>query len=354
MENKISTSQFLLISVVLSVTYKLNNFATIIYNGYKSSTILVVIMYLLVDILTSIAVYKLAKNDFWGSLNGKRRVIMSVALTLFFVLKMLVYFSEQASFVKTYLMGEMPSWLIYIILLLPTIAFSRYMFNSLARTNELLLPIISLLLLLNLVFLRVEMKFDYNLPLLSEYTKGYNGVFSYFVWSFDSLPLIMTKIEDKREKKRRKFVGTLGYSIGILFTIMIVVFGISIYGGAFSKVDNLYVKISIFNDYNMIFGRLDWIGIICWLTCSFITNSALVIALKCSTQVMTKTRRNVSIIPLFITYFLLVFYLKDVQVVEKLAVDYFGFIMFYLFMIVMFLILFMKIWGQNGKKDTEK
>ena len=354
MENKISTSQFLLLSVVLTATFKLNNFASIIFNDYKSSTILVVIGYLFVEIATTLVIYNLAKNDFWGSLTGKRRVLLSSALTLFFVIKILVYFSEQATFVKTYLMSEMPMWLIYIILFIPPLAYSRYMFNSLARTNELLLPIISLLLLINLVFLRVEMKFDYNLPLISNYTKGYNGLFSYFIWSFDTLPLIMTKIEDKREIKRKKIVGVLGYLMGIIFTIMIVVFGISIYGGAFNKVDNLYVKISIFNDYNMMFGRLDWIGIICWLTCSFMTNSSLVIALKNSTQVMTKARKNVSIIPLVIIYFLLQFYFKDVKFIEKLAVDYFGFIVFYLYMIILFLILFLKIWGQNGKKNTEK
>ena len=354
MENKISTSQFLLLSVVLISTYKLNNFASIIYGNYKSSTILVVLMYLFVDIISTIVVYNLAKNDFFGSLSGRRRILFSIALTLFFVLKMLVYFIEQATFVKGYLMAEMPMWLVYLILFLPPLAFSRYMFNSLARTNELLLPLIALLLLLNLVFLRVELKFEYNLPLISNYTKGYNGAFSYFIWSFDTLPLITTKIEDKREIKRKKTIGIIGYVMGLLFTIMIVVFGISIYGGAFDKVDNLYVKISIFNDYNMMFGRLDWIGIICWLTCSFITNCALIIGLKCSTQVMTKTRKNVSIIPVIITYFVLLFYLRDVKLVEKLSVDYFGFIGFYLMMIVAFIVLFLQIWGHNDKKDTKK
>ena len=353
MTNKLSTSQFFLLATVLICTFKLNKFAPLIYKDFNSCTILVVTFYVLFDFLLTFFIYLLAKKDFFYSISNKRQLFLSVSLSVFIAIKLAVYFFDEGNFINNYLVKDMKIWLVYLILFVVAICFSRFGLNSLARTNEILLPLVVLLLILNLVFMRVEFKFNYTVPVLTEW-KGFNSVFSYFIYSFDSLPLIVCSIKDRNERKKKTVLSISSIILGVIFVFLIVYFGISIYGMSFKDVDNLYVKIAIFNDYNLTFGRLDWIGVICYLFCSIMVCLCYIIALKYTTQIATKTKRNTSIIYVIFVYFILLFYLVDEKIVQTLSIKYLGYIVFYLASFSLLFMLFLQIWGQNDKKDTKK
>lgn len=355
MGNKLSTNQFWLLASTLSFTYKLNSLAGIIYNGYNSSTAVIFSLYLLVEFLITFCVFRLAKNDIWHKLKQKNRVILSIVLSAFLLIKAFVYLQEQARFASDYLVRDMPFWLIFFILTTTIIIFSSYGMNSLARTNEITIILVALMLLINLFFLRVDMDFSYNTPIFDGNNQGFRGSFQYFSWFGDCLPLIVCGVADNPDNNpKKKIIGYGSYFLGFVFTVMIVVFGVSIYGGAFGKVNSLYVKIGIFNDYSLEFGRLDWIGIMCWMVCSFVVTSSITTALKSSVGLIKNNNNKLYLIALIPLYFVLIYAVSDYEAIKESAANILGYISLFCMLFIFGYMLFYKIRGQNDKKRNKK
>lgn len=352
MGNKISSSQFWLLATTMTITFKLNNFASLIYEGYNTTTVVVFAGYCLFDFFVALGIYRLAKRDFFSLLTTKRRLVLSLLLTAFYVIKMLANLSMQVAFCKNYLVTEMPVWLIYLIALVTAVMLSKFKMNSLARTNEITLPIVAFMLLINMVFLRVETNFDYLSPLFSKYNAGYNGAFRYFAWSLDSLPLLTCKVEDRKDNKEKK-AGQIAYFFGMAFALTLVVVGQAIYGGAFKDVDNLYVKIGVFNDYSLQLGRLDWIGIICWQICAVVTVGAQASAVRSSVNLFFKSKKVPYLVFLGV-YVLLAIYFVEQKTTTALTLNYFGYVCFFTATIAFLLMIVAKLRGNYGKKDIKE
>lgn len=351
MGNKISSRQFWLLATTMTITFKLNNFASLIYKGYNVTTAVVFAAYLVLDFVVATFVYRLARRDFFSLLTVKRRLALSVLLTTFYVIKLTLNLSIEVAFCKNNLVTEMPTWLVYLIATLTAVVLSKFKLNSLARTNEIVLPIVAFTMLVGLVFLRVEINFDYLLPVFSKYNQGFGGAFKYFAWSLDSLPLLTCKVEDREDNKARS--GKVFYFLGVIFAVGLVIVGQAIYGGALKDVDNLYVKIGVFNDYNLQLGRLDWISITCWELSAIVSVGVVANAVRSSVNLFFKSKKAPYFAFVFV-YVLLITVMKEQEKTVNLMLNYLGYVGFYTSAAALILMFFAKIRGNYGKKNTEK
>lgn len=348
---KISTNQFWLLATIC-FTYKLNVLAGLIYSDCNSATALVFGLYLAGEALLTFFVFRLAKQDFFNSLSTPKRYILTLFLHIFLLIKGFVYFCEQANFAQSFLVRDMPIWLVYFVLLVTAYVFSKFGINSLARTNEIVIFLVIGMIFFNIMFLNADIDLGYNSPIIL----GQDRIkLRYFAWFGDSLPLLACSVKDnENNKNKRQILGKFVYLLGFVFSISLVVVGIGIYGEAFGEVNNLLVKIGVFNDYNLQLGRLDWIGIICWLVASFEVMSLFTIMLNATSTIAKKHKIDFGLLALIGLYFVLIFLSKDYEKVKILSTEVLGYICLATMIIILILSVIFKIWGQNDKKIVEK
>lgn len=270
MEKTIYNRQFGILAFICALTFKVSRLIPIVAENVGSSGALVIIIYLLFEGIAYACIYRVIKSDGMDAILSKQnKVVKGIVLLLlsaFFVAKLYLMNSGTALFVTDSLFDGVPVWVVVLVLAAPCLYMAKKGVRAIARTAEILIPFILLVLVLEFFFIKTNLKFDRNLPIISmpvgELIKGSDN---FYFWFGDFLPFLFVKVKDNNK-------NIAGLAVALAFTIVTFTYVMiyAIFGEMTVMVEYPMVTLAAFNQFAEILGRMDWLGIIAWL-CMAIT-----------------------------------------------------------------------------------
>lgn len=238
-----------------TLSYKLSALPSIVNEYLSSSTLWFYLLLSLVDILEFVLVYLFAKDG--GDELMKDKIPYKIGLGVLFVflgLKCVGYFSFAVLFFTVELYVGISPVIVVAILLAPMLYLGLKGANTLARTAEILAPVVLAIIVLNLAFLDCHLDINRNLPALALPLKDFAiHSLKYGLWLGNFFPLLFVKIKPKK-------FPYISSSVAVthILTLVAVMIGVAMYGNAMKILGNLLVEISGFNQLSTEIGRMEW------------------------------------------------------------------------------------------------
>lgn len=216
-----------------------------------------------------------AVGERWGNIPT---LLLTLPLMFVFVLKAAVFGMEIVNYVSLFMFYNTTNFGISGVLILIFFYVASGGPRTFGRLSEFTLLFLPLIVLLGVLFGKIELRFDYVLPL---FAKGaapiFSSIDSHLFWAFDFSPLIFFNLSASDVQKRKKFpVITLGITVAILTVVGFYTLFIASYGNAASIVDNAFARLASFNVVSTQIGSIEWPSVIVWLT-----SAILCVSLKC-------------------------------------------------------------------------
>lgn len=262
-QNVVYTRQFALLAFILCFTFRVSRLPPLMRQAVGSSNVFVLILYLLADAVQFFVVYKFVATG------GKEAIedtpfykISGAVLFVNFFFKVFLASAGATAFTTETLFEDIKKWCVAVALFIPATYASIKGIKTIARTAEVTSFMTFAVLSLNLVFLKVYFDFSKNLPVLDgEITEILKDGDRFFTWFGDATPLLFLSMKPSKRNPTAVFYGLATGLVVAGFVLMN-----AIYGDASKYVVNLVVKVAGFNQFSDVLGRLDWTGIIVWLT----------------------------------------------------------------------------------------
>ena len=238
-----------------TLSYKLSSLPAIASEYLSSSTLWFYMVLSVVDIVLFSLLYFFFRDGGDELLKGRVSYKIGIAiLSIFLGLKCVGYFAFAVLFFTVELYVGISPVIVISILIAPMLYLGSKGANTIARTAEILAPIVFLIIVLNLIFLDCHIDFNRNLPVLALPLKDFVAhSLKYGLWLGNFYPLIFVKVK----KKNFPYIGTSVATTHIL-TIIAVMIGVAMYGNAMKVLGNLLVEISGFNQLSTEIGRMEW------------------------------------------------------------------------------------------------
>lgn len=308
-------SQIGAVVFLTTLSFKLSSLPAIVSEYLSSSTLWFYIALSVIDILEFALVYLFFKDGSDEPLSDKIPYkIGIVILFLFLGLKCVGYFAFAVLFFTVELYVGISPVIVVSILFVPMLYLGFKGGRTIARTAEILAPIILAIIVLNLIFLDCNIDFNRNLPILSMPLKNV-AVHSlkYGLWLGNFFPLFFVKVQNKKNP----YVST-SVAVTHIITIVAVMVGVAMYGNAMKLLGNLLVEISGFNQLSTEIGRMEWTALFAVIVMGVIEISFLFFGIsECSLR-LTRSKLPALIIVVG-TVLLLSFILPSPQVIADLA-----------------------------------
>lgn len=216
-----------------------------------------------------------AIKDRWGNIPT---LLMTLPLMFVFVLKAAVFGMEIVNYVSLFLFYNTTNFGVSGVLILIFFYVASGGPRTFGRLCEFTLLFLPLIVLLGVLFGKIDLRFDYVLPL---FAKGAAPVFSsidrHLFWAFDFSPLMFFNLSESETQKRKKLpVVLIGITVAFFMVIGFFTLFIASYGNAAPIIDNAFARLASFNVVSTQIGSIEWPSVIVWLT-----SAILCIALKC-------------------------------------------------------------------------
>jgi len=258
---------------------------------------MVMIMTML-DLLSLVAVIKFIKLNTEFNLLKEKSFSIDFILILFlinWILKLILMYAGAVLFASEQLF-EHSSTLVIVVCLSATICYiTAKDYNAIGRTAEIFIIPIIIILIVNLVFIKTDIEFEKNFPILTDnFFILVKSAFKYSLWFGDMTPFIFVIVKELKVKNILIMAGVLLSFIFISYFLMN-----AIYGNAVQYLENFIVKIAGLNAFSEVIGRLEWTGILAWINISVLYLSIL---LNAVVEVISRyTKHRIAVILIFIT-----------------------------------------------------
>ena len=280
-------SQIGAVVFLCTLSYKLSALPSIVSEYLSSSTLWFYVLLSVVDVIEFVLVYVFFRDGGDEMLKDKISYKIGIGvLFLFLGLKCVGFFAFAVLFFTVELYVGISPFIVIAILSVPMLYLGLKGAKTLARTAEILAPIVFAIIVLNLVFLDCNLDFKRNLPVLALPLKDF-AVHSlkYGLWLGNFFPLMFVKAKNKKFP----YVAS-SVTITNLLTVVAVMIGVAMYGNAMKILGNLLVEISGFNQLSTEIGRMEWTALFAVIVMGVVEISFLFYGLtECSVR-LTKSK----------------------------------------------------------------
>lgn len=241
--------------MICSVAYKLSSLPSIVNEYMASSTTWLFVLLTVVDTLSFVLVYAFFRDGGDEELTtNKAYKIGLIFLALFLGFKCVAFFSFAVLFFTVELYVGVPHVIVVLILIAPVVYLGTKGCSTLARTAEIFVFMVFFVVVLNLAFLEADLDVNRNLPVFSMEPKDFFAhSLRYGTWLGNCFPLLFVKIKNKK----LPYVSS-SYAVTQILTLIVVFFGVAMYGDSMKIIGNLLVEISGFNQLSTEIGRMEW------------------------------------------------------------------------------------------------
>lgn len=270
-ENSIYKNQLAVLVFILTFAFKMSRLPPEMAGIMGSSGTFVVSIYLLIELITFIFIYRFMKSGGLDAMNENPPKTFKILLLLvmaYYVIKTCLTMGGTILLIIDLLFDGANAGLICITLILPIFYLAFKGIRTIARFSQICIWLIAFVLGFNYIFLNANPVFSQNLPLINDTIPNMirNGS-SFFLWFGDVTPLLFIKLKKDHSK------GT-PIAVAIVAAFGLIIYGFSLmyalYGNAAPYISNFLVKVASYNQFADKLGRLDWSGIIIWLLMAII------------------------------------------------------------------------------------
>lgn len=216
-------------------------------------------------LLVLLFVYRGGFDALGGSFRTAQFALLAV-LVLYYFFKGTIYFAYTVQAVRGLMFDEIPQFVLVLTLGIPVFYLAAKGVRTTARTAELFFPFLIAIIAFSLFCLKTDMDFLRNLPLLPAPFASYaKESLSVGFWGMDGAAFLFYSV--KKTKGPR-----VGIAIAVTYVVILAYYVISnaIMGDWLTGVPNVFVSLCSYNFFVRDLGRLDWLGIIAWLSMSVI------------------------------------------------------------------------------------
>lgn len=239
------------------IVFKVSSLPGLVAQNLAEATLWLYMFMSAVDLLCLVAIYAFSRSGADAFLSQTRPLFYRVLcglMSLYLVLKGFAYFVYTVIFLTVDLFAGIDLYIVVIVLAVPVVYIGAKGFRAVARSAELLAPVLFFLILLNLVFLKTDLDFGRNLPLTalppSDFFK--EGL-RYSLWLGDMFPLLFVRLKNKRLPH-----FALGAGVSYALVLTVAMLAVAMYGRALPYVYNMLIRIAGFNQLSLEIGRLEW------------------------------------------------------------------------------------------------
>lgn len=268
----IFNSQVGAIVFICAFAHKVSSLPALISQAIGSSTLWLYIFMSAVDLVCFALTYYFFSDGTDEKLQDSKAYKAGlIVLMAFLSLKGVVFFAHSATYLSLELFVNVSPFVVISILLIPIVYLGTKGIKTIARTCEILFPVVFFIIVANLVFIKSQTDFSRNLPVFAvEPSEFFKTSAQFGLWLCDPLPLVFVKVKNKK----RPYVSLSSGCCFILLNVCVLV-GVAIYGDALRLVSNLLVKMAGFNLLSLEIGRLEWTVLFAVMTMGLATQSLL-------------------------------------------------------------------------------
>lgn len=191
------------------------------------------------------------------------------------VVKVSVYLAEVNAYVCSYMFYNIAEEGVCAVFMIFTVYCAARGAKCLARLSELTLWIVPVIIIVGVIFGRIDLEPESILPVLADGADPvWNALDKYLFWGFDLTPLLFFR---RREEGgvpalKRSRVPWLPISGGVYLVIIVGLYLVFVmnYGGGGGLVGFAFSSLGAFSMVNTEIGSLDWPAIMLWQTVSVI------------------------------------------------------------------------------------
>ncbi len=266
----IFNSQVGAVIFICAFAHKASSLPAIISQSIGSSTLWLYVFMSVVDLVCFVLNYYFFSSGTDEALEGSNAYKIGVAFLLtFLALKGVVFFAHSAMYLSLELFVNVSPFVVISILLVPIVYIGTKGIKTIARTCEILFPVVFFIIVANLVFIKSQTDFARNLPVFAvEPSEFFKTSMQFGLWLCDPLPLIFVRVKNKK----RPYVSLSAGCCFLLLNVCVLV-GMAIYGDSMRLVSNLLVKMAGFNLLSLEIGRLEWTVLFAVMTMGLATQA---------------------------------------------------------------------------------
>lgn len=272
--DKIYIGQFAILAFISSVCFKIVMLPQYLAATAGRNAWLAMLTLVLVDGAALACVYAVVRRTNLPSLPApvplKRLMIAVVGVTCF--AKLVLFTAETTAYCSTTLFDE-GLWRLVLAGLIPALIYLTYKGgNVLARTSQIIIWFVALVVVLNVVFAE-EAGTVRNLLPVSYDKRVLFACDKYLAWFGDYSALLFYGVVAK--KKKTLLPVLISYMFILVFTVGVAIAFTSVYGGGGVLVANAFNKLAIFNKLSTLLGTVDFTVVCAWLLMAAIKLSLL-------------------------------------------------------------------------------
>lgn len=253
----IYNSQAGAIVFAIGIAFKLTAAPGVVNQTYRSSTLWAFMIFAAVEIAITAGVFAFVRmrgDDLLRCTASKPYRVVCAVAAVWLILKGTFYFCYCVSYLARELFGGVEPSLLYLLFLFPAVYLGVKGSRTIARTTEILVPVLFVLIAFNLVFFDTNNDFGRNLPIFSmEPTDFFAQLPRFGLWIGDALPFAFLRVKNKRLPY---ISGSIVITAGIV--LVTVMLGVAAYGNSLRTVSDLLIHIAGFNQLSMEIGRMEW------------------------------------------------------------------------------------------------
>ncbi len=268
----IFNSQVGAVIFICAFAHKASSLPALISESIGSSTLWLYVFMSVVDLTCFALTYYFFSDGTDEALENSKAYKIGIAILMVFLgLKGVVFFAHSAMYLSHELFVNVSPFVVISILLIPIAYIGTKGIKTIARTCEILFPIVFFIIIANLVFIKSQTDFTRNLPVFAVApSEFFKTSMQFGLWLCDPFPLIFVRVKNKK----RPYVSLSAGCCFILLNVCVLV-GMAIYGDSMRLVSNLLVKMAGFNLLSLEIGRLEWTVLFAVMTMGLVTQSLI-------------------------------------------------------------------------------
>ncbi len=278
-KNTIYDKQLACIVFCSAIAFKLSSLPRLLSKSFDSSSFIAMVFLCIFDLLIFYVVYYVISiNGYENSLKVFPKTTKFVTFLFLMLLsfKFLFFFSVASFYISSSMFTEIPGNLIVFTLILPILYLAIKGIVPIARTSQILVIFIFIMLALGLIFFNGSVSTNEILPVFTQDFEEFMSNFADFgIWTGDLLPFAFVKLAQNQKRNPLAKVKFSLFTVPLTYILIIIMMflGVGLYGSSLVTIENLAVSIPIFNEFTKVVGRLEWLGLIPWFLSSVINLS---------------------------------------------------------------------------------
>ncbi len=270
--NTIYNSQVAAILFLCTFITRVTSLPSKLSASLGSSSVYALIFLSVIDLVSLFFIYWFSAHNGDAVLTAKNSKIYKLfifVLMIVLILKGVYIFTLASMFVTTELFGSLSNFIVVAVFFLPILFFALKGLKSISRSAEVFAVFLFLIIMFNILFLKTDIDFSRNLPVLSVDPDQFFYRASKFGFSFgDMLPLLFVKIRHKK----LPYISATATIVFVLATLITLI-GVAIYGEALRLVNAMIVRLATFSQLSTEIGRMEWTSLFVILIMAVFLNS---------------------------------------------------------------------------------